>query len=146
MTSDLFPAYYSDRMRQYISVNEKNRIMTAALAKVLDGPAALRKFILRNVIAETYTMEDVLNNEEIGQDFVRRSATGVWHATSTCKMGAPDDPMAVDGPNRPRARRSGLARCRCLDLPVRALRQHQLPDHDGGREDLPDAIIQGNTA
>ncbi len=70
MTSDLFPAYYSDRMRQYISVNEKNRIMTAALAKLLDGPAALRKFILRKRHRRDLHDEDVLNNDEIGQDFV----------------------------------------------------------------------------
>lgn len=95
VTSDLFPAYYSDRMRKYISVNTKNRLATAALAKLLDGPPALRKFLLNKVIAETYTMADVLTNDEIGQEFVRESATGVWHATSTCKMGAANDPMAV---------------------------------------------------
>lgn len=94
-TSDLFPAYYSDRMRRYLSVNTRNRLATAALAKLLDGPEYLRKFLLRKVVAETYTMADVLTNEEIGQEFVRESATGVWHATSTCRMGASNDPMAV---------------------------------------------------
>jgi 5-(hydroxymethyl)furfural/furfural oxidase len=95
VTSDLFPAYYSDRMRKYLAVTPKNRIATAALAKLLDGPEALRKFLLRKVVSETYTMADVLTDREIGEEFVRQSATGVWHATSTCRMGAANDPMAV---------------------------------------------------
>jgi 5-(hydroxymethyl)furfural/furfural oxidase len=30
--------------------------------------------------------------------FVRKAAVGVWHASCTCRMGAPDDPMAVVDP------------------------------------------------
>lgn len=145
ITSDLFPAYYSDRMRQYISVNEKNRILTGALAKLLDGPAALRKFLLRNVIAETYTMEDVLNNEDIGQDFVRRSATGVWHATSTCKMGAANDPMAVTDPT---GRVRGVQGLRVVDasiFPFVPCANTNFPTMMTA-EKIADAIIQGNTA
>ena len=36
-----------------------------------------------------------MRDDEALEDFVRKSAIGVWHASCTCRMGAEDDPMAV---------------------------------------------------
>lgn len=142
VTSDLFPAYYSDRMRKYISVNTKNRLATAMLARMLDGPKPLREFLLRKVVAETYTMADVLANEEIGQEFVRESASGVWHATSTCKMGATSDPMAVtDSTGRVR----GVEGLRVVDasiFPFVPCANTNFPTMMAA-EKIADAIVQG---
>ena len=43
VTSDPFPASYSDRVRQVGVVNRKNKRLTAAIAQLLDGPAGLRR-------------------------------------------------------------------------------------------------------
>jgi 5-(hydroxymethyl)furfural/furfural oxidase len=40
-------------------------------------------------------MAGVLGDPEIGEAFVREAATGVWHATSSNRMGAADDRRAV---------------------------------------------------
>ena len=44
---------------------------------------------------EGVTVDDAVHDDEKAEDFVRRSAVGVWHASCTCRMGADDDPMAV---------------------------------------------------
>jgi 5-(hydroxymethyl)furfural/furfural oxidase len=46
VTTDPFPASYSDRVRRIGVVNTKNRIATRFIAKLLDGPAALRSWLI----------------------------------------------------------------------------------------------------
>ena len=135
VTADPFPASYSDRVRKIGVVNTKNKLLTAVAGALLDGPAALRSYLIDNFIIEGFTFEEVMSDDEALEAFVRKAAIGVWHASCTCRMGADGDPMAVTDPQgRVRGRR-GLARGRCLDLPGGAVRQHQLPDADDGRED-----------
>jgi len=61
----------------------------------LDGPAALRSYLIKNLIMEGFTLEGLLRDDEQLEAFVRKAAVGVWHASCTCRMGADDDPMAV---------------------------------------------------
>ena len=82
-----------------------------------------------------------MTDDDALEAFVRKAAIGVWHASCTCRMGGDDDPMAVVDTPGPRAGRAGPARRRRLDLPGRAVRQHQLPDADDGGEDLAEAIL-----
>jgi len=95
VTDPPFPAYYSERVRKYFAVNRTNAAMTSVLAKLLDGPAPLRRWCINNLMLERYDMAGVLGNQETGESFVREAATGVWHATSSCRMGASDDRKAV---------------------------------------------------
>ncbi len=95
VASDAFPASYSDKVRQVGLVNRKNKIMTGMMAKLLDGPDALRRFLLEKLIMEGVTVNDVQTDDDKAEAFVRRAAVGVWHASCTCRMGADDDPMAV---------------------------------------------------
>jgi 5-(hydroxymethyl)furfural/furfural oxidase len=90
-----FPASYSDRVRKIGVVNAKNRMLTAIAAMMMDGPAALRRYMIDNFIVEGFTFDDVMNDDEALEAFVRKAAIGVWHASCSCRMGRPDDPMAV---------------------------------------------------
>lgn len=98
VTTDPFPASYSDKVRQVGLVSKKNKYLTDALAKLLDGPAALRSYLIRNLVMEGFTLEGLLRDDEQLEAFVRKAAVGVWHASCTCRMGADDDPMAVTNP------------------------------------------------
>ncbi len=98
VTTDPFPASYSDKVRQVGLVSKKNKWLTDALAKALDGPAALRSYLIRNLIMEGVTLEGLLRDDEQLEAFVRKAAVGVWHASCTCRMGSEDDPMAVTDP------------------------------------------------
>jgi 5-(hydroxymethyl)furfural/furfural oxidase len=98
VTTDPFPASYSDKVRQVGLVSKKNKWITDALAKALDGPPALRSYLIRNLIMEGVTLEGLMRDDEQLETFVRKAAVGVWHASCTCRMGSEDDPMAVTDP------------------------------------------------
>lgn len=98
VTSDPFPASYSDKVRQVGLVSKKNKWLTDAMAKLLDGPPALRSYLIRTLVMEGISLQDVLTDDEKLEAFVRKAAVGVWHASCTCRMGSDDDPMAVTDP------------------------------------------------
>ncbi len=95
VTTDPFPASYSDKVRQVSLLSRKNKWLTDGFAKLLDGPAALRKYLLKNYVMEGVTIHDMLTDDDKLEAFVRKAAVGVWHASCTCRMGSADDPMAV---------------------------------------------------
>jgi 5-(hydroxymethyl)furfural/furfural oxidase len=95
VTDKPFPASYSDRVRKIGVVNAKNKILTAIAAALMDGPSALRHYIIDTFVVEGFTFDEVMNDEEAMEAFVRKAAIGVWHASCSCRMGRPDDPMAV---------------------------------------------------
>jgi 5-(hydroxymethyl)furfural/furfural oxidase len=95
VTDKPFPASYSDRVRKIGVVNAKNRILTSIAAALMDGPAALRHYMIDTFVVEGFTFDQVMHDEEAMEAFVRKAAIGVWHASCSCRMGRPDDPMAV---------------------------------------------------
>ncbi|THD67282.1 MAG: FAD-binding protein [Bradyrhizobium sp.] len=95
VTDKPFPASYSDRVRKIGVVNTKNKILTAMAAALMDGPAALRHYIIDTFVVEGFTFDQVMSDDEALEAFVRKAAIGVWHASCSCRMGRPDDPMTV---------------------------------------------------
>jgi 5-(hydroxymethyl)furfural/furfural oxidase len=95
VTDNPFPASYSDRVRKIGVVNAKNRMLTAIAAALMDGPAALRRYMIDTFVVEGFTFDEVMSDDEALEAFVRKAAIGVWHASCSCRMGRPDDPMAV---------------------------------------------------
>ena len=95
VTDNPFPATYSDRVRKIGVVNTKNRIITSLVAQLIDGPAALRKYVIEKFVIEGFTFAQVMADDEALEAFTRKAAIGVWHASCTCRMGRADDPMAV---------------------------------------------------
>ena len=90
-----FPAAYSDKVRAIGVVNARNKLLTRLVATLLDGPAALRRYMIETFVVEGFTFEQVMGDDEALEAFVRKAAIGVWHASCTCRMGRPDDPMSV---------------------------------------------------
>jgi 5-(hydroxymethyl)furfural/furfural oxidase len=95
VTDKPFPASYSDRVRRIGVVNAKNRVLTAIAAALMDGPAALRSAMIDRFVVEGFTFDQVMRDDAALEAFVRKAAIGVWHASCSCRMGRPDDPMAV---------------------------------------------------
>ena len=95
VTDNPFPAAYSDRVRKIGVVNAKNKFLTSIVATLMDGPAALRRFMIDRFVVEGFTFEQVMTDDEALEAFVRKAAIGVWHASCSCRMGRADDPMAV---------------------------------------------------
>jgi 5-(hydroxymethyl)furfural/furfural oxidase len=76
-------------------LSAKNKFITDVLAKLLDGPAPLRSFLMRRVVAVGPTLDELLGDDKALRAFIRGACVGVWHASCTCRMGAADDPLAV---------------------------------------------------
>ena len=95
VTDKPFPASYSDFVRKIGVVNARNKVLTAIAAALMDGPAALRHYMIDTFVVEGFTLDEVMSDDEALEAFVRKAAIGVWHASCSCRMGRPDDPMAV---------------------------------------------------
>jgi 5-(hydroxymethyl)furfural/furfural oxidase len=115
VTSDPFPASYSERVRKIGVVNTWNRVVTRVAGTLLDGPAALRSYMIRKVITEGFTFEQVMADDDACEAFVRKAAIGVWHASCSCRMGADGDPMAVTDPQ---GRVRGVEGLRVVDASI----------------------------
>jgi 5-(hydroxymethyl)furfural/furfural oxidase len=95
VTSDPFPAAYSERVKKIGEVTPRNRAITGLLAKLMDGPAALRRYLIDHVIVEGHGFDELMRDDDKLEEFTRKAAIGVWHASCTCRMGTEDDPLAV---------------------------------------------------
>ncbi|MEI7711238.1 MAG: GMC family oxidoreductase N-terminal domain-containing protein [Rhodospirillales bacterium] len=95
VTDNPFPASYSDKVRQVGLHSKKNKFITDILGRFLDGPAALRKYLIETLVMEGVTLHDMLTDDDALEQFARKASVGVWHASCTCRMGTDDDPMAV---------------------------------------------------
>jgi 5-(hydroxymethyl)furfural/furfural oxidase len=95
VSSDPFPACYTDRARQVGVINMRNRMLTAAMAKLLDGPKWLREALMRRFVMSSHDFADVMRDDTAAEAFIREAVAGIWHASCSCRMGAPDDPKAV---------------------------------------------------
>jgi len=113
--ADAFASSYTERVRSIAAVTPRNRMLTAALGRLLDGPDALRRFIIGKVITEGATLQAMLDDEDLLEEFVRKAAIGVWHASCSCRMGRADDPMAVTD-NQGRVR--GVEGLRVVDASI----------------------------
>jgi 5-(hydroxymethyl)furfural/furfural oxidase len=99
VTSDPFPANNTDRVRRVARHNRKNKLITDGLAMLLDGPTALRRYLIENFVMEGVTLQDVLTDDDKLEAYVRGAEVGMRHASCSCRMGSDDDPMAVTDPS-----------------------------------------------
>ncbi len=104
--SDMFPASFTDKVRKVGDISRTSRLVTlknkaiAAIgARMLDGPASLRRFMIQNFILEGAGMQQVLQDEQVLEAYMRHATVGVWHCSCSCRMGSGDDPMAVTSPS-----------------------------------------------
>ena len=95
VTRDPFPAAYNERIRKLSANTWKTRILTSIFAKLLEGPGWLRRRLIADVIVDGKTLDQLLADDDALEAFVRKAVIGVWHASCSCRMGSPSDPMAV---------------------------------------------------
>ena len=114
-TSDIFPSSYSERGRKVGYVTPRNKLITAAMARLLDGPKWLRSTLIRSVITEGDDLATLVGDDDALEAYIRRAVTGVWHASCTCRMGRAGDPMAVTDPA---GRVRGVSGLRVVDASI----------------------------
>ena len=142
VTTDPFPASYSDRVRRIGVVNAKNKLATRVIAKLLDGPGLLRSWLIDRYVVEGFRFDEVMRDDDRLEAFIRHAAIGVWHASCSCRMGAADDPMAVTDPA---GRVRGVPGLRVVDasiFPVVPCANTNIPTLMTA-EKIADAIVAG---
>jgi 5-(hydroxymethyl)furfural/furfural oxidase len=90
-----FAASFSDKVKAVGVVNRKNAFLTKILSKLLDGPDFFCGYLIRRLIMEGPPLQELLSDDAALEQFLRKTAIGVWHASCSCRMGAGDDPWAV---------------------------------------------------
>lgn len=94
---ELFPASFSPAIKRLSAVTPRNAWLTAVLARLLDGPAPLRRSMLRALTGGIDLVSLCRAGGELA-DYVRDNVFGVWHASGTCRMGDPAAPETVVDP------------------------------------------------
>ncbi|WP_421988568.1 GMC family oxidoreductase [Roseococcus sp.] len=115
LTSNHFPASYSDKVRALGIVNNKNRFLTSMISLVMDGPEFIRSRFIEKFVIEGFTFDQVMTDDAALEAFIRKATIGVWHASCSCRMGADGDPRAVVD-NQGRVR--GVAGLRVVDASI----------------------------
>ena len=142
VTTDPFPASWGDKVRQISAVTTKNKLITKLAATLLDGPAPLRRWLMRTFVMDGVTMHDVLADPEQMEAFIKKTAVGVWHASCSCRMGADDDLMAVTDPTGRVRGVPGLRVCDASVFPVVPCANTNFPTIMVA-EKIADAILNG---
>ncbi|MDA0664669.1 MAG: GMC oxidoreductase, partial [Proteobacteria bacterium] len=94
-SSNTFPSSYSEKVRKVGVVTPRNKFITGVAGRLMDGPAWMRSSLIEKVITEGDSMDLLMTDDDALESYVRRTVTGVWHASCTCRMGRDGDPMAV---------------------------------------------------
>ena len=96
---EVFPISFSDYARKLAVYSRWNATETWIGAQAMDASAALRRTIIKLTIADAPSIDDLLRDEQTCRSWIRSAVLGHWHASCTCRMGRPDDPMAVTDPS-----------------------------------------------
>ncbi|MGE0035285.1 MAG: GMC family oxidoreductase [Xanthobacteraceae bacterium] len=92
---EVFPISFSDYAHKLAMYSRWNAVQTWVGAQAMDASAAVRRAVIRAVIADAPSVDDLVNDEETCRSWIRSAALGHWHASCTCRMGRIDDPLAV---------------------------------------------------
>jgi 5-(hydroxymethyl)furfural/furfural oxidase len=111
-----FPGIYAEMQRNLTTQSRRNELLSDAAAWLLDLGGPVRDFVMRSfIVAAEYGLDEVVRDEKLMVEWIRRGVQGDWHACGTCKMGAPADPMAVVGSD---ARVIGTENLRVADASI----------------------------
>ena len=94
-----FGASFSERIRRLNRRSGFNWMRSAVANIALDGPAVLRKWLMRRVIQPGPELGALLADEAGLEGWIRSSVTGFFHPSGTCRMGDPADPDTVVDPS-----------------------------------------------
>ena len=130
----VFPVSYSDKARKLALYSRWNKIQTDIGAAIMDASGLLRKAVIKSMIADVPSLDDLANNESICREWLRSAVHGHWHASGTCRMGRQRGSGCRDECRRRSLWRAGVACRRRLPDAQRAVCQHPHSDGDDRRE------------
>ena len=115
---EIFPVSYSDRARKLAVYSRYNHLQTWVGSQLMDGSPHIRRWVVRNMIADGPTVADLMADESTVVEWIRETVFGHYHASCTCRMGAAGDPGAVTDPSGRVYGVSGLRVCDASIMPA----------------------------
>jgi 5-(hydroxymethyl)furfural/furfural oxidase len=91
----IFPSSYSPRVAAVAVPGTWNAMQRGLLSGMLDMAGPLRGALIKGVVTQGVTIDELLADDAAMTQFVTRSVGGTWHPSGTCRMGSEDDPLAV---------------------------------------------------
>ncbi|WP_346779139.1 GMC family oxidoreductase N-terminal domain-containing protein [Burkholderia sp. Ac-20365] len=91
----IFPSSYSPRVAAVAVPGMWNAVQRGALSALLDVAGPLRGSLIRRVVTQGVSIDELLADDQAMTEFVTRSVGGTWHPSGTCRMGDSRDPLAV---------------------------------------------------
>jgi 5-(hydroxymethyl)furfural/furfural oxidase len=116
--SDIFPISYSDRARRAAVYSTFNKVQTWVGGQVMDASGPLRRYLIKNLVSDGPTIEDMMEDQSVMEDWIKNAAIGHFHASCSLRMGAADDPMAVTDPSGRVYGITGLRVCDASIMPA----------------------------
>ncbi len=95
---EFFPASFSERIRDLNRYGVASWVRSWAGNLLLNGPAPLRRKLIRDVIAPGDDADELMRDDEALEAWVKARAVPFYHPIGTCRMGAADDSQAVVDP------------------------------------------------
>ncbi|MCW6512683.1 GMC family oxidoreductase [Lichenifustis flavocetrariae] len=95
MTDAAFPASYTPRVAAIARPGRGLALQRGTLAGLLDVAGPARRLLIKTVVTGGIGLSDLLADDAALTRYVMTNVGGTWHPTCSCRMGAPDDPLAV---------------------------------------------------
>jgi 5-(hydroxymethyl)furfural/furfural oxidase len=126
-----FPVRFTDRLRRLNQKTRANEWRASLVARLLNLAPAFSDYGLRMLTGGAHSLADLIADDELLTEHVRRNVAGTFHVSGTCRMGAHDDPQAVVDPA---GRVHGIEGLRIADASV-------MPTVPRGNTNLPTIMI-----
>jgi 5-(hydroxymethyl)furfural/furfural oxidase len=95
VVSDVFPSRLSPLIERLSKPTAINALLGSVGAFAMDTSAAVRRFVIRNIITDGVSLADILHDDATTEAYIRQIVGTSWHPAGTCRMGTADDPDAV---------------------------------------------------
>jgi len=112
---EFFPASYSERIRDLNRYGRTSWTRSWLANLMLNGPAALRRKLIRDVIAPGDDADLLMGDEAALDSWVRARAVPFYHPVGTCRMGSDKDTSSVVDPS---CRVQGVEGLRVIDASI----------------------------
>ena len=142
---DIFPISYSPRARRVAVYSRSNHLQTWLGAQLMDSSALARRWMIRNLISDRLSVDDLLADESSLVSWIRSTVYGHYHASCSCRMGAPDDPGAVTDPSGRVYGVSGLRVCDASIMPAVPCANTNFPTIMVGEKIAATILAEGTT-
>jgi 5-(hydroxymethyl)furfural/furfural oxidase len=131
MSGVTFPVKFDDRLRRLNRLSPRNRLQSAAIAKLIDLVPALARPIFSTLADRRVDLHTLVEDDAALAEHIRANVAGTFHPVGTCRMGAPNYREAVTDTS---GRVLGMAGLRVVDASI-------MPTVPRGNTNIPTIMV-----